>query len=442
MINYKKLIGSTAVYGFLGFLPLMSRFILFPIFVNILTQTDYAIIGLTNTVFSFLTILLAFGLDSAFTRYYFDFKFKENVLKTFITTIFIAFIAIQSLLFLVAFWQGDTLFELIFKDERYEFNPFGYIAIGLAIFSAFNSIILVYFRNGEKLSRFAVFSVLLFLLPTLAESYTILVLDGDAEFVLKSRLISTGVLSVVGWIYFLWDKPLRFDFRFLRIAFPYSFPMIIYSLLIFFYTGFDRVLIENYLTLEELAIFNMAFTIASVMEIILIAMDSALVPQLYDQLKNDPQNAIVNANRVFKVLGLVTIVSVLFIALTAPYFVTNFTPESYHSALKIIPILLVGFIFRFYYGVYNKPLFFYKKLKKAPLLNLIAAIAMILSNVLLLPKYGLLGAAVAMVITRITLTIATILLVKNEVQFEFRLTKVHLGMALLIALLLSLAFNS
>jgi len=110
---YKKLFQQTAIYGLATVVPRMFSFLLVPLYTGLLPQAEYGKVSIIFAWMIFFNVILAYGMETAFFRFYNSEKNKESVVETttvsiFWSTIFFIFIA---LLFRnsLAKWSGvDT----------------------------------------------------------------------------------------------------------------------------------------------------------------------------------------------------------------------------------------------------------------------------------------------------------------------------------------------
>ncbi|MEQ9232057.1 MAG: oligosaccharide flippase family protein, partial [Cyclobacteriaceae bacterium] len=436
-MNAKKLLTSSAIYGILNFLPLASRFFLFPIFVNFLNPFDFGIIGLHATIASFMTILISGGLDSAFSRYYFDYEKDPRQLdqffKTILVMVFIGGLALGAILMLI----GRPVYSLLFEDGRYTFFPYGVYSYLMAFGTSINAIILIYFRNKEQPINYLIFSGSCFLLMVLFETYAIFELSPDADTVLIARLLGLFIPSLVFWFLTI-RTGLYFDWLRLKPAFKFGFPIFIYLLLGFFYLNYDRILVSNLLSIGQLSVYNAAITIAAILEISLQAIDMAILPTIYRWYSASEHEKI---NRLLRYMGLFTLGLISIILVASPSFITKYTPPFYAEALALIPIFIIGYIGRYYLGVMNKPLYFHKKVNQLPLVNIAAGAVLIAGNLLLIPVIGLLGAAISMALSRMIMIPIIIYLAHSKTNQIPQLKAINLYFLILTLLLLGCTFH-
>jgi O-antigen/teichoic acid export membrane protein len=412
---------------------------LFPIFVHFLSPSDYGIIGLNATLTAVFSIFFTMGFDSAFSLYYFKYKKNEKVLFSYLSTTLLSVIAISILLILTTIPVGDYFFSILFKDKTYSFYPFGLISLNTAFLNAINVVILSYYRNSHKAMNYFYLAFSNFFCGTVFEGVAILVFHCKAEGVLLARLLGTFLPSMVIYVHLFRYIGVSYDFRFVRISLLYSTPLVLYSILTFVYTSYDRVMIENYLSFKELGLYNVAITISSIVEIGFYAIQYSVMPELYRLLNNFKDNE-AKINFINIGVGWIVLFIVSCVMTFTPVFLHFFTKEIYWITAQLIPILCVGYIFRYLFSVYSMSLFYFHKTARLPIIAGAGAILTIISNTILLPRIGLIGAAFSMLIVRGAIVPLTIFFSHKASSFRIKLKSFRLVLFTYCAYLLIISF--
>ncbi len=420
MAGFREIFKATSVYTILGFLPTASRIIVLPVFLKFLDITDFAYIGLNSLIASILPLIMTLGLEHAYARLYFDYRSKPKLLKAFTSTTLLM-ITGQAILFsLVLIPIGDPLFRSLFESERFTFNAFGISAVIMAVFFSINSLINAHFRSKKSVGAFALFSVGQFLLSLTAECLAIIVYRANAETVIWVRLIANGSITLIFLIYMLWKNGILFEARFLRPSLRYALPLIPYTTFGLIFTNADRVMIEN-LDIVALGAFNLAMAIASISDSFMFAVQSATYPSIYELFK---QNIVTNAARIdqlYRLIGILVIIVICLLIAATPVGIYCFLDKAYFVAVPIVPIILGGYVFRYLYIVYAEPLFYFKRTRRLPWLNILSGSVSLLSNLILIPLAGLFGAAVASVLAKFSQFSLTFHWYKKDDRVHFNL---------------------
>lgn len=169
--------------------------------------------------------------------------------------------------------------------------------------------------------------------------------------------------------------------------------------LVFVYT--DRLLIENNLNLTYLAIYNLTMAISNIIDIFEQALRNATFPNIFKLLKEDVNKNVGAVSRIHTINGLILMSIVSMVALMAPIVSYYLLKPVYSPLIYLIPFALIISVVRFYYIVYAEPLFFFKKVIHISIATFLQGSFAIILNLLLIPKFGLLGAILANILSKI-----------------------------------------
>ena len=98
---YKNLFKQTAIYGLATVVPRMFSFLLVPLYTDLLPKSEYGKVSIIFAGMIFFNVILSYGMETAFFRFYNKETNKNSVVETTSVSIFwtsIAFLFI-SLLF-------------------------------------------------------------------------------------------------------------------------------------------------------------------------------------------------------------------------------------------------------------------------------------------------------------------------------------------------------
>lgn len=425
MAGIKRILQSSSVYTILAFLPTASRIILLPIYLLFLTPSDFALISLNTLVASLLPIIMTMGLDTAYIRFYFEYKRDKKLTNAYFSTIAITIFCIAIVVTLVSVLIGDFAFKLVFKGADLTFYPYGITAVLFAIVSSMNSLFIGAYRNKQELKNFIVLSLGLLLSSTISEAFAIIYLKAGPAVIILYKLIAVSAFSLIIWIKSFLKTGIQFDKRFLPQSFKYSLPMLPYSLSAFVFGSFDRVMIENNFSGNRipLAVYNLGAAIANITETIMYAIQSATYPTIYEFLKKGYKAHNDNISKIYRIIGLGVLLMIGLLIGFSPVGILNFLKQrpEYVTSLTVIPILLMAFYFRYLYIVFVEPLFFFKDTKKLPWLNILLGTTTIIGNIILLPKFGIIGSAITFAVARLFQLLLTIYWYKRVSDLRFNL---------------------
>ena len=148
---FKSLFKQTAIYGLATVLPRMFSFILVPLYTSLLPKEEYGQITVIFSYMIFFNVILAYGMETSFFRFYTKEDNKNSVVETSTVSIFWS-----TILFL-------TL-GLIFKSQLSEWSGIGaqYVtyAIWILALDAFVIIPFSKLRAQGKSGKYAIIKIL------------------------------------------------------------------------------------------------------------------------------------------------------------------------------------------------------------------------------------------------------------------------------------------
>ncbi|HEV8511831.1 MAG TPA: polysaccharide biosynthesis C-terminal domain-containing protein, partial [Cyclobacteriaceae bacterium] len=233
----------------------------------------------------------------------------------------------------------------------------------------------------------------------------------------------------------------QFDFQFLKSTFSFNHPSLIYQIMQWFNSTYDRVLMLTLnLPLLQIGIYDFASKCLQAIEFVLVGFYNSFFPKVLGiTALQVEKKSTVEINRYYNGFTAVAILLVTLCILGFPIVINLFVKkQGYLDALHWIPFIAVTYLLRsmrFYVAMpyaalkYSKPLpFFYA---------FIVAIK-IASMFILIPMYGIMGLIIA---TWIGYCVEVVILYfgvrkKFEIRFNaFKLIVAPVSMALVIVIL-------
>jgi O-antigen/teichoic acid export membrane protein len=378
---------SFTVYGLGDVATSIISFLLLPIYARFLTPEDYGAIGLLLSIELPLKIVFRFGLDAAFMRLYYDCP-DEPARQRLASTLF-WFLAAVSGVALTACIAGTPLLARTMGLDAYQ----GALRILLI-----NTFIIGFYFIPFHILRMTNQPATFVALTTSRAAATLLtrfaliigVGLGVTGFVLADLVVS-GVFTVV---MLRWFRPLIrmvFSRAVLEDALRFGLPRVPHGLLQQVMFVADRYVLRMFSVLGEVGLYQMGASFGMALKLVLNAFEYAWAPFYFQTMKTPEAKATFRLVTTYGVAGLTLLVAGL--AAVGPEIVRWVLPPQFHGAARIVPWigLAVGF-----HGVYlltSIGLNITKSTRYYPVSTGAAAITSIAANLLLVPRYGSLGAA-------------------------------------------------
>jgi O-antigen/teichoic acid export membrane protein len=386
----KELVGQSAIYGLGNLLAQAVRFLLVPLYTQLLTPADYAILSVASAVNAVLSIVLQFGLRGAITRFHYDYLEDEKKRKAYYGTIWIALTLGSLATALLLDWLGRGLFERTFQNVPFE--PYGRLAIWISFFSLASTIPMVLFRVREQATYYIAFNIAQFTITTISIVIYVAILHQGALGSLRAQLLIGAAFAVPFTFIALRNLRLTFHPRKLVQSLSFGLPMVPHQLSSWALSMSDRILLTHFVALEQLGLYDLGYRFGMVLGLILGSVNLAWSPFFYRTALSEA-----DAPRTFARLTTYYAVAVytlgLGLALGSREVIALIAKPAYAGAGPIVPVVVLAFIANgFYYMVVNQ-LFLVKTTRQLPAYTVISAAANIGMNLLLVPRYGIAAAA-------------------------------------------------
>jgi O-antigen/teichoic acid export membrane protein len=425
----KKLFGQSAIYGIASILVNGSGFLLLPLYTRSLNPHDYGIISTTGILSMLYTYLLGFGLSSSISRYYFDLK-SSGKWKSFVGTASIFIITVGLIITSALFLFGKPVLDHIFKSVR--FDPYLKYGIWIGYLGIFSFIPLALFQVQAKPLLYRILTTISFLFLTLFMVYFVVIEDQGAIGALKAQLSSGLIMASIYFIFMLREGGILFNFKYLKISLAYGLPIMVYLIFGVIVEMSSKYYIEKYTTLSDLGIYNLAQQYTSIMLLVISAINLAWIPIFYEEAKKEiGKEPFVQFGSLF-LTGVITMA--LGLSLFSKEVLFLFASSKYEGAYSVVPLIALAYVFGngFWILIIN-PITYVKKTIFLPVLTIITGCFSMLLNILFVPKLGIYGAALALLISYLILTFLGLLIVHRYYPIKYNYSKI--GLILFTAIL-------
>lgn len=391
---FRRILSSKAgksglVYTFTNFFNAALPFLLLPIITAYLTEEDYGIATMIMVFVSVMTPLITLGITSSISIVYFNKEIKDfpQYIGNCMITVFACTAAI-----LVIF---QVLSSII---ESFSGIPSNWVStiVLIVLFNFMIEVNLLTYKIRFKSKTFAVIKICQTLLTFILSYYLIAVAKLSWEGLILAKLIVLCSFAVISIILLNKNKFIEFKFNrsHIKYAILFGLPLVPHLLSAFVVNISDRLFITNYLGLAETGSYTVSYQIGSILDLLCISINLAWAPWLYSKLENFKENKpLLKKITTIGILAIVTVAAVLI--LFVPLILDIFISEKFKISESLIAIIVIGFAFQGFYLVFVNYLFYLKKTKEISAVTVLVAIVNLSLNFILIPKYGVIGAAYA-----------------------------------------------
>jgi O-antigen/teichoic acid export membrane protein len=383
----KELARHSAVYG-LG--SLVSRFIavlLLPVYTRYLSPADYGLIETLIALSAVLTVLLAAGVKSAFFRFYFDEEDKRRVIRTsFWFTMGSATVGLVAGLALAA-----PISELLFDTSDHA-DLVRAAFVGLWAHVNYEQMTAL-FRVEQRSTAYLIATLINLTLTVGATLLLVIVWEQGPIGVIVGNF--TGTLLVYAGLlaYRREQLGLELDRPLLREMNRFGMPLVPSGLFLWALNFSDRFFLVKLAGPREVGLYSIGVRMASAIILFLAAFRTAWPAFAYSI--EDDREAKRTYSFVLTYIVVITSWMALALGVLAPWLVRLLTTEDFYSAERVVaPLAFAAAAF----GAYIVVVIGIGRARRTRSNWIITGAAAALNvglNLILIPEYGMIGAAVA-----------------------------------------------
>ncbi len=433
MGTLKRFFKDTLIYGIAAVLPRVINFLLVRVHTDALPTSNYA----ENTNFyiwiALLIILLTFGFETAFFRFYNSEEKKDSL----ISTAQISVIVSASIFVLLAFSFSDFFIQIFdFSNNPLQLK----LLIGILTLDAIMMVPFAYLRASNRPVKYTAIKLinvgvivvinLVFLkfVPELTDNgYNVpaFLLDIYKSTSLVNFIFIANIIGSAVSLLLLIPYLLKFKWTFNLILFKkmisYSWPIAVAGIAYVINENLDKILIGLLIDKNTMGIYAACYKLAIFMNLYIMAFRLGAEPFFFNHAdKNNAKETYAKILNYFIIVGsLVFVGIVVFIDLLKEIFIN----EKYWEAIIIVPIILLANLFL---GIYHNLAIWYKltdKTKFAMLFSIIGAIITIIINVFFLEHIGFIASAWATLLAYGTMMLLSYFIGKKRYPVPYNLKK-------------------
>jgi O-antigen/teichoic acid export membrane protein len=399
-----RLTKSSSVYTIASILQNGLSFLLLPLYTKYLTPADYGVIAITTSVNDFLSVFLLLGLNSAITRFYYDYRDRPEELKIFwgtiLTVIFLTTVSVVTLLIIT---EGILLKPL---TGEIEFYPFIFVSLLTLIFQPFFNIYISITQTREQPQTYVRLTLLQFLLNVGLSILLIVNLKMGVMGALSARSIVMAIMAILSMSLLSREISIGIKFPYLKEALAYALPIIPHSLASQVSAISSKIIINQILNTNAVGLYNIGLMLGSIMSIITTGVNRAFVPIYMDTLSAPDDSKLTSLKELGSLIVVVYCLIGSFVALFSPEILMLLTAKPFWESYRVASIVVGSFLVNgVYYLLVNSISYNKQTVHLLAVGSAVGGVSNILLGIYLINNYGYVGAAAADVISNIIVAI-------------------------------------
>jgi O-antigen/teichoic acid export membrane protein len=371
----------------------------------ILPSDDFSQIVLILALEQILFSFILFGQNTTFIRWYQRSTNKHSLIIDICNNILLYSLMSLCLIFITLYLCGlDSIIgetELIFL-------------IAACFFLSKNELNYVYLRVVENHSKYFKAKVLFQLLK-----FILCIAFIQFGLTAESYIYSILVASII--IYFSFKQPNSNNHynifkpnKTFKLLFIFSIPIAIQTVLNVAYTFTDRVIIDKFLSSEELAIYGNSYNLGSLVFFGINVLSLVLLPKFYKSKKeSDTSESIINLFTTISIIGIF-----IYCVILGTYFnfFTYFYDAMYEKGKLTAVMISSSFIFHVLYLRYFYKLNLLGFIRYLPYISFVSLAINVFLNIIFIPKWGIEGAASATLISELVFSLLTLFYYRTKMK--------------------------
>ena len=437
---------QTFIYGLATVIPRMLSFILVRLHTDksvLQNVSDYGDVSVIFAYFVLFNVILAYGMETAFFRFLNKESAKEKVLSTSSISLFLTSLGFLGL---------GLLFQQQIADLTHINVNYITLVVWILFLDALVIIPFAYLRAQGKPIKYSLVKLanvivnlglnlfLLLYLQALAIDNSIwdsiYVANFEVSYIFIANLVASGVTLLI-LLPFYFKIKYKIDSELWKKMLRYALPVLVSGIAFSINETFDRVLLERLLpesiAKTSIGMYSACYKLALFMMLFATAYRLGIEPFIFSQSKTkDAAKNYAKILEFFVICGaLILLVVVVFIDILKGILIPN---EAYWDAMKVVPILLLAYLFL---GIYHNLSVWYKitdRTKFGAYISVFGAVVTLLINVIFISTFSYMASAVATLVAYLSMTVLSYYFGRKHYPIPYNLKKIVTYLTLTIFL--------
>lgn len=394
--KFRQQISNLSIYFLAALIPMILSLVSNPFLAKNLSPEDYAIIGYYSAFVTLFSPLINFYLLHYYTKRFYELNEDGRLLLK--ATLYRALIFFSLILTILAILLLVGYKLLANSDSLIPLFPYAILSMVSVPITGIYSLSLTECRMVRASKKFFNLSVTNGILG-IALAFLLVV---AFKFGAVGRMCATLLTAIIMFLYTLytnrdiWKYP--YDKRVFVDSISFCWPLVVASMLTFFCTGYDKILLERQGDLHVLGIYSVGVTIAGYLSLFSSSINDTFQPDIYESIVKRQFKRC--AKYVAMKLSIMSVCVILF-AVFAPFIIYILTFGRYvESAPYAIVVAISSVTSMMYYSMSQVTVALgYTKITLTN--KILGSIVSIFSFGLLISYFGAMGAAWGIVLSYI-----------------------------------------
>lgn len=433
--NIRRMVGHASIYAAGNIMRQLVGFLMLPVYTRYLTPADYGVVGLITFAISLIEPLFGARLGMAIPKYYSDAQDSKSQATVVSTALVITgFVSTITTVFLV-FLRTPTS-QGLFGTTEYS-TIVGFFAV-LIVTQALEQYALVFIRLQQRPWVFVGVNLVKLIIQLSLNIWLVVFMELGVLGIAVSAMASSTAFAVLLMAYTLRHVGFGFDRILAGKLFRFCWPLWLAGLAGLYIGSSNRFYLRLFSSLDDVGLYELAVKFAGIITL--------LVWQPFQQYwqverfrchKLDDAEAIFQ--NVFSIASILLVLAALGVAIYAQPVIRVMAAPEFHRASIAVPFLSFGAVFASLVIFLNFSFFISEETKWISRINYFIAAVITIFYLLLIPRWGYVGAALSLLLAQAVQFIVTYYI--GARFYDMGISLKPLGRILLIAAIASWLAN-
>ena len=418
-MSLKTLGKDSLIYGFGHVVSRLITFLLLPIYTHTFSAEEYGVISLAYAFIGFTLVIYRYGMDTALMK--FSIQAADTEKKSYISSIYLLQLVTSLIFSIILFIFRENICVPILGVN--DASLISIIAVVIFLDNLWNHHVLL-LRSENKSSAFIFFNLLNVVLTMMLNIIFIIKWDYGVSGVLIANLIASASV-------FIFSSPIilkrasiyKVNPIILKKVIKFGLPFLPAGLFTMIMELSNRYILSFMKGVQYVGLFSAGYKLGIFALVLVMGFNMGWTPYFLRRIKEG------ESKKDFAIIATIFLGLVGFVVFTISIWISDiirfsiggnhFIGQEFWSSEIIVPAVLFGY---FFFGAYviQLPGIYAKNITNwVPVFRCIGAVVNILLNILLIPKYGILGSAWATAISFFIMALAVYLKLYNSFYVNY-----------------------
>jgi len=407
MTSIRRVFTHSFTYMLGNLAVMLAGFISFPLWTRLLSVSDYGIFCTVTITITFMSVFMKFGNQQAVVRYYHDYDSDDDKRRMYYTTMILGALLMSAMVTILYIIVVTALSKSILSREW----TWYLIIAGIGgLLAAMVGLLLNFFRASQRIKAYNIVRIIIRYGGLGLSVFFVLFLSWGIYGLFIGQIVAYGLTALL-LLYLLFKGKTSnfnisyFSFNFLKNAVTYGFPLIWLELSNNILALSDRYIILFFGGARDVALYSAGYNVTQYgLELLYRPLWLAIVPiYLKIHSKEGREDTEKFLSRTLKYYLMAGIPIVFGVSYMGRELLSLLATAKYEGAYVVIPVISLSYLFFGTFSIISAGIHIQKKTYILMYASLFAAAVNIGLNFLLIPAMGIMGAAIATLISYIIL---------------------------------------